>query len=172
MSVRVHQNDCTNMTPSMLAHTDPVQNLMSPTKKDFEHLVAFLLRQLDPHWRLLGKLEDEVPAMLAWLKYPFQVRTVTHAQPWQPHMCTDATLMHGWHVARLRHAATTPQALSTCPRLSTRLLLGAWTRYVGCGTPSSQSMVHTPAADSLICLPRPAASTANPVPNTCPVTVL
>ena len=47
---------------------------MSPTKKDFEHLVAFLLRQLDPHWRLLGKLEDEVPAMLAWLKYPFQVR--------------------------------------------------------------------------------------------------
>ena len=52
----------------------PAQNLMSPTKKDFEHLVAFLLRQLDPHWRLLGKLEDEVPAMLAWLKYPFQAR--------------------------------------------------------------------------------------------------
>ena len=50
-----------------------LQNLISPTKKDFEHLVAFLLRQLDPHWRLLGKLEDDVPAMLAWLKYPFQV---------------------------------------------------------------------------------------------------
>ena len=50
---------------------------MSPTKKDFEHLVAFLLRQLDPHWRLLGKLEDEVPAMLAWLKYPFQVRALS-----------------------------------------------------------------------------------------------
>lgn len=52
------------------------QNLASPTKKDFEFLVAFLLRQLDPHWRLTGKLEDEVPLMLSWLKYPFQVCTV------------------------------------------------------------------------------------------------
>ena len=65
-----HQRDALTADP----HPPSAQNLMSPTKKDFEHLVAFLLRQLDPHWRLLGKLEDEVPAMLAWLKYPFQAR--------------------------------------------------------------------------------------------------
>ena len=35
--------------------------------------MAFLLKALDPHWRLAGKLEDEVPLMLSWLKYPFQV---------------------------------------------------------------------------------------------------
>jgi len=63
---------------------------MSPTKKDFEHLVAFLLRQLDPHWRLLGKLEDEVPAMLAWLKYPFQVRSGDACAACRPELCLDA----------------------------------------------------------------------------------
>ena len=38
--------------------------------------MAFLLKALDPHWRLAGKLEDEVPLMLSWLKYPFQVSLI------------------------------------------------------------------------------------------------
>ena len=91
---------------------------MSPTKKDFEHLVAFLLRQLDPHWRLLGKLEDEVPAMLAWLKYPFQACVVTHgrsasrSRAWMP-------LMHGWQIMRAAtYCLRTPQAATTCPGLT------------------------------------------------------
>jgi len=47
--------------------------LEQPTAKAFFDICVFLLRLLDPHAPLDGKLEDEVPAAFRRLRYPFSV---------------------------------------------------------------------------------------------------
>lgn len=50
--------------------------LLSPTGKDFQSILTFLLRLLDPSFALStgpGKMEDEVHNVFKSLRYPFQI---------------------------------------------------------------------------------------------------
>ena len=55
------------ITPKLLA---------SPTGKDFQAIMSFLLRLIDPQFALsatAGKMEDDVQLVFKALKYPFQI---------------------------------------------------------------------------------------------------
>jgi kinetochore protein NDC80 len=55
------------ITPKMLA---------APTGKDFQSIMSFLLRLIDPTFVLsasTGKMEDDVQMVFKVLKYPFQI---------------------------------------------------------------------------------------------------
>ena len=55
------------VTPKMLA---------APTGKDFQSIMSFLLRMIDPQFVLsssTGKMEDDVQVVFKALKYPFQI---------------------------------------------------------------------------------------------------
>ncbi|KAI9143730.1 HEC/Ndc80p family-domain-containing protein [Paraphysoderma sedebokerense] len=48
-----------------------LKTLQTPTKKDFETIFRFLYAKLDPHYMFQKKFEEEVPAILKGLRYPF-----------------------------------------------------------------------------------------------------
>jgi kinetochore protein NDC80 len=47
--------------------------LSSPSGKDFNNIVQFLFRQIDPNLTCPGKFEDEVIALFKFLRYPFNI---------------------------------------------------------------------------------------------------
>lgn len=53
-------------------HPFSTKILQRPTAKDFTYIISFLFRQVDPNFRITGKLEDEVIAF-------FKVRPSSHS---------------------------------------------------------------------------------------------
>jgi len=54
--------------------------LSTPTSKDFQHILWFLVRQIDPSFTFEKRFEDEVPLLLKTLRYPFTIsKTALHA---------------------------------------------------------------------------------------------
>eukprot|EP01028_Stygiella_incarcerata_P008371 TRINITY_DN362_c4_g1_i1.p1 TRINITY_DN362_c4_g1~~TRINITY_DN362_c4_g1_i1.p1 ORF type:complete len:618 (-),score=203.10 TRINITY_DN362_c4_g1_i1:1049-2902(-) len=49
------------------------KTLMSPSNKDFVHVLEFLMQQIDPSFTVKGKIEEVVPPLFQFLKYPFQL---------------------------------------------------------------------------------------------------
>ncbi|TPX46493.1 hypothetical protein SeMB42_g03675 [Synchytrium endobioticum] len=47
------------------------KQLQAPSAKDFQFIFKYLLSQLDPNYAFQKKFEDEVPAVLKGLRYPF-----------------------------------------------------------------------------------------------------
>jgi kinetochore protein NDC80 len=94
-----HARGC-NFPPTLL----PLQVLLSPTKKDFEHICQFLLRQLDTHWRLVGKPEDEVPLFFNWLRYPFQISKSALFAVGAPHTWPPLLAALSWLVELLTYS--------------------------------------------------------------------
>ncbi|KAL1915715.1 uncharacterized protein VTP21DRAFT_6474 [Calcarisporiella thermophila] len=47
------------------------KTLSQPTLKDFQNIFKFLYAKLDPHYVFQKKFEEEVPALLKGIKYPF-----------------------------------------------------------------------------------------------------
>ncbi|KAJ8908493.1 hypothetical protein NDN08_005202 [Rhodosorus marinus] len=47
--------------------------LSNPTSKDFQHILIFLLRQIDPSYSFQTRLEDDVRAVYKQLGYPFPI---------------------------------------------------------------------------------------------------
>lgn len=47
--------------------------LSSPSGKDFNNIVQFLFRQIDPNLTCPGKFEDEVISIFKFLRYPFNI---------------------------------------------------------------------------------------------------
>jgi kinetochore protein NDC80 len=59
--------------------------LISPSTKDFFNIVAFLLKQLDPHIKITGKLEDEFITMFKYFGYPFNIAKSSISAVGSPH---------------------------------------------------------------------------------------
>ena len=47
--------------------------LTRPAVKDFQNIVMFLFKQIDPNYNPTGKFEDEVVMMFKFLGYPYQI---------------------------------------------------------------------------------------------------
>lgn len=83
--------------------------LLSPTGKDFQSILTFLLRLLDPSFSLSsgpGKMEDEVHNVFKSLRYPFQISktaltAVGAQQSWPAVMGAVMWLLE---VVEVRHA--------------------------------------------------------------------
>jgi kinetochore protein NDC80 len=53
-------------------HSLTANSLSNPTGKDFEKMFQFLYHCIDPAYRFRDKMENEVPALLKQLRYPFE----------------------------------------------------------------------------------------------------
>ena len=49
------------------------KTLMTPTSKDFVHMVTFLFRKVHPSLKIVNKMEEEVPQIFKKLRYPFPI---------------------------------------------------------------------------------------------------
>lgn len=85
--------------------------LQSPTGKDFQSILTFLLRMLDPTFSLStgpGKMEDEVHNVFKSLRYPFQISktaltAVGAQQSWPAVMGAMMWLLELLEVSPSRH---------------------------------------------------------------------
>ncbi|KAK5169860.1 kinetochore-associated Ndc80 complex subunit ndc80 [Saxophila tyrrhenica] len=60
-------------------HTLRPDSMSNPTKKDFAEMFQFLYHCIDPSYRFRDKIENEVPAVMKQLRYPFE-RSITKSQ--------------------------------------------------------------------------------------------
>ena len=59
--------------------------LTRPAVKDFQNIVMFLFRQIDPNFTSSGKFEDEVVTVFKHLGYPYQISKANIAAVGSPH---------------------------------------------------------------------------------------
>ena len=75
----------------------------------------FLLRQVDPHIKVFGKIEDEVPTLFKQLKYPFQISKSALFAVGSPHTWPSLLAALGWLVELLNYSEKAEQVnSSTC----------------------------------------------------------
>ncbi|GLC36851.1 hypothetical protein PLESTM_000508700 [Pleodorina starrii] len=80
------------------------KTLASPTGKDFAAIVTFLFQQVDPAFRIQGKVEDEVPAFFKRLNYPFQISKSALFAVGTPHSWPAVLAALNWLVELLEYA--------------------------------------------------------------------
>ncbi len=59
--------------------------LTNPSTKDFNNIVQFLFRQIDPNFAYTGKYEDEVISMFKYLRYPYSISKTALNAVGSPH---------------------------------------------------------------------------------------
>eukprot|EP00127_Corallochytrium_limacisporum_P006927 Clim_evm13s238 gene=Clim_evmTU13s238 len=59
--------------------------LTSPTHRDFNNIVVFLMEQLDPNWQFVNKMEEEIPILFKQLRYPFTINKSALMSLGSPH---------------------------------------------------------------------------------------
>ncbi|KAJ4382200.1 kinetochore-associated Ndc80 complex subunit ndc80 [Didymella sp. IMI 355093] len=60
-------------------HVLSAKAMSSPTQKDFNNMFQWLYNKIDPSYRFLRTIDQEVPALLQQLRYPFQ-KSITKSQ--------------------------------------------------------------------------------------------
>eukprot|EP00968_Pinguiococcus_pyrenoidosus_P028422 scaffold7840_cov229-Pinguiococcus_pyrenoidosus.AAC.1 len=77
--------------------------LTRPTQRDFQNIVAFLFRQIDPNLPMSAKFEDEVLSMFRALHYPFNIsKTSLHAVG-SPHTWPHLLASVSWLIELLEY---------------------------------------------------------------------
>lgn len=61
------------LTAHSYDHAISPKILTSPSGKDFNNIVQFLFRQIDPNLTCPGKFEDEVISIFKYMKYPYNI---------------------------------------------------------------------------------------------------
>jgi kinetochore protein NDC80 len=59
--------------------------VQTPTKKDFQHLLTFIIRQIDPGFDFTENFEEEMRAYMKSLGYPFSISKSSLAAVGSPH---------------------------------------------------------------------------------------
>lgn len=69
------------------AYDNPISPkiLTHPTSKDFVNIVSFLFRQVDPHFKFSGPVENEIPIIFKGLRYPFGISKTGLTAVGSPH---------------------------------------------------------------------------------------
>lgn len=109
VSDKAYQHNCIRSLIEFLStHTyeHPVspKTLTSPMSKDVCNIVHFLLRQVDPNMKGLGKMEDEVPQLFKHLKYPFQISKSALFAVGSPHTWPGLLAALNWMVELLNYS--------------------------------------------------------------------
>mmetsp|Transcript_76 Transcript_76/g.130 ORF Transcript_76/g.130 Transcript_76/m.130 type:complete len:634 (-) Transcript_76:159-2060(-) len=77
--------------------------LSTPTSKDFQHILTFLVRQIDPAFAFEKRFEDEVPLLLKTLRYPFTIsKSALHAVG-SPHTWPTLLAVLSWILELLQY---------------------------------------------------------------------
>ncbi|KAA8494404.1 Kinetochore protein NDC80-like [Porphyridium purpureum] len=93
--------------------------LSTPTSKDFQHILTFLLRQVDPAFQFEKRFEDEVPALLKTLRYPFNVsKSALHAVG-SPHTWPALLAVLSWMLDLLNYDDAARAAKENAKELET-----------------------------------------------------
>eukprot|EP00871_Galdieria_phlegrea_P000361 jgi/Galph1/1325/GphlegSOOS_G6105.1 len=61
------------------------KTLTTPTSKEFQAILLFLLRKIDPYFEFDKKFEEEIPSLFKILKYPFTISKSTLYAVGSPH---------------------------------------------------------------------------------------
>lgn len=77
--------------------------LAAPTGKEFAHIISFMFKQLDPNFRLVGKVEDEVPVMFKRLNYPTNISKTAIQAVGSPHSWPNLLAALVWLVELLNY---------------------------------------------------------------------
>ena len=109
VSDKAYQQDCIRQLIEYLSthgyeHPVSPKTLTSPMSKDVFSIVQFLLRQVDPHMKPLGKMEEDVPQLFKHLKYPFQISKSALFAVGSPHTWPGLLAAMNWVVELLNYA--------------------------------------------------------------------
>lgn len=77
--------------------------LSKPTNKDYQNLVIFLFRLIDPNYVCTGKIEDEIITMFKFLGYPFNINKSNIAAVGSPHAWPHMLASITWLVELLSY---------------------------------------------------------------------
>jgi kinetochore protein NDC80 len=91
----------TSISPKVLA---------KPTNKDFQNVVLFLFKQLDPNYKCTGKFEDEMITMFKFLGYPFQIAKSSISAVGSPHAWPSLLAAIMWLVELLQYDIAVQQS--------------------------------------------------------------
>lgn len=84
-------------------HQISTQKLTSPTARDFQTIVTFMLRQLDSNFTMLGRVEDDVTLVAKALHYPFMPSKTAITAVGAPNTWPTLLAMLLWLVELLRY---------------------------------------------------------------------
>ena len=79
------------------------KQLSSPTTKDFLAIVTFLFKQVEPGFKMVAKVEEEVPAMFKRLRYPFPISKTALVAVGSPHTWPPLLAAITWLVELLKY---------------------------------------------------------------------
>ena len=74
--------------------------------------MQFLLRQVDPHIKAFGKIEDDVPTLFKQLRYPFQISKSALFAVGSPHTWPGLLAALAWLVELLNYSEKAEQVMS------------------------------------------------------------
>eukprot|EP00891_Asterochloris_glomerata_P003608 jgi/Astpho2/3608/e_gw1.00058.8.1_t len=115
ISDKGYQQNCARLLIQYLSthsyeHPVSLKTLASPMSKDVFNIMQFLLRQVDPHIKAFGKIEDDVPTLFKQLKYPFQISKSALFAVGSPHTWPSLLAALGWLVELLNYSEKAEQA--------------------------------------------------------------
>lgn len=115
VSDKAYQHDCIRQLIEYLSthgyeHAVSPKTLTSPMSKDVFSIVQFLLRQVDPNMKPLGKMEEDVPQLFKHLKYPFQISKSALFAVGSPHTWPGLLAAMNWVVELLNYAEKADEA--------------------------------------------------------------
>ncbi|DBA77729.1 hypothetical protein WJX79_003286 [Trebouxia sp. C0005] len=115
VSDKAYQHDCIRQLIEYLSthgyeHAVSPKTLTSPMSKDVFSIVQFLLRQVDPNMKPLGKMEEDVPQLFKHLKYPFQISKSALFAVGSPHTWPGLLAAINWVVELLNYAEKADEA--------------------------------------------------------------
>eukprot|EP00178_Gracilaria_changii_P021805 TRINITY_DN6463_c0_g1_i1.p1 TRINITY_DN6463_c0_g1~~TRINITY_DN6463_c0_g1_i1.p1 ORF type:complete len:597 (+),score=133.24 TRINITY_DN6463_c0_g1_i1:88-1878(+) len=91
--------------------------LTSPSSKDFQALFVFLLRRIDPTYNFIKRFEDEIPALLRSLGYPFSISKSALSAVGSPHTWPTLLGVLTWLVNLLKYCEAYVAAQTSAPSM-------------------------------------------------------
>lgn len=77
--------------------------LTNPSSRDFQHIFLFLVRNIDPNFSFQKRFEDEVPAILRALGYPFTISKSALSAVGSPHTWPSLLGVLTWLMGLLKY---------------------------------------------------------------------
>ena len=156
--------------PTSRPNVPVAQVLAAPSVKDFVHIISFLLKATVPNFEFDNKFEDEVPAVLKLLGYPYNISRSSLQSVGAPHAWPPILAALSWLVDLLNYTeaanAAESDAADGFDTDGCSDAQGAARTRVTCAAPATAARPRPPSTASP---PRArcASSTATATPSRC-----
>jgi len=93
-------------------HPISQKTLARPTARDFNNIISFLFREIDPNWQPTegGKFEDDITAMLKYIRYPVAISKTALSAVGSPHTWPTLLACLTWIIELLNYDQEVEQA--------------------------------------------------------------